>query len=95
MAEFAMRNRGYIFVAIGITILIIGIIMNSSQPDNLFVVPVYLLGGISLLIGVVSLFLPHKEKKGSITDTWECDECSTDVKETDKTCPKCGVEFEE
>ena len=38
---------------------------------------------------------PAKEEAGASTDeALKCPECSTDINETMKSCPKCGVEFE-
>ena len=95
MAKLSLRNRGLILIIIGVTIIITAIIWNFIQPaDNLLILPLGLLGGISLFIGIVNLFLSHKEKEESITDIWECEECGAGIAETDKKCPKCGAEFE-
>ena len=52
-----------------------------------------------LLVGIFFIILYIREtarKEKELTPiTWECEECGTEISESDKTCPKCGVEFEE
>ena len=100
MAKLTLRNRGIILIAVGVTILVITIIWSSIQPyQNLLTPLAYLLGGVSLFIGVVNIlvFYVSKRKPSKTKEdiTWPCEDCGADISESDKTCPKCGVEFEE
>jgi hypothetical protein len=80
---------------VGYTIIIIN--TSGVEQESLLLVPLALLIGLVLLASGYS-FIPSwkgrfaKERK---RDSWECEECGAEIAKTDKTCPKCGVEFEE
>ena len=96
MAKISLRNRGFILTVVGIAILVWSLI---QPPDNLFIVPAYLFGGVSLFIGLVNLLVFYVQKRKSIVKEdaidYTCDECGSDIKNSVTFCPKCGVEFEE
>ena len=48
---------------------------------------------VSLVIGIVFYIIGYRQKQRETT-RWECEECGTEISESDKTCPKCGVEFD-
>ena len=66
MAKLTLRNRGIILIGVGIAILVITIIWSSIQPyQNLLTPPAYLLGGVSLFIGVVNILVFYISKRKS------------------------------
>ncbi|MFC1846496.1 hypothetical protein ACFLYS_00345 [Chloroflexota bacterium] len=77
-------------------------------PVNLFIFWLFTVLSIALcIIGIVFIFIglilnlgeERGNKKGDdeIIDysSINCAKCNTEISESDKTCPKCGVEFGE
>jgi hypothetical protein len=55
MGKLTLLNRGLILIAVGFTIFVITSLI--QPPDNLFIVPAYLLGEVSLFMGLVNLLV--------------------------------------
>ncbi len=96
------RIIGTIFLIIGVIgIAVLLFVLSNYDSENLttrdLVLPI--IASSMLLVGIFFIILYMREttrkEKELIPITWECEECGADISESDKTCPKCGVEFEE
>ena len=95
------RIIGTISLIIGV-IGIAALLFVFSNYDGVYVTTMDLvlpiIASSMLLVGIFFIALYVKEansKEKELTPiTWECEECDADISESDKTCPKCGVELE-
>ena len=71
--------------------------INGFDLELFWLLPIGLLIGFTLMLSGYSFITSRNGKltKEKESDSWDCEECGTDISESDKTCPKCGVEFEE
>jgi len=74
----------------------LGYATGPTTSDLLFAI----FNSIQLIVGIlflVSAVLRHKTQLRKVVRSkkvYECEECGTEISETNKSCPKCGVEFE-